>query len=152
MPPEIIAEIFVERLDANSTEYRLLSLCIADCSLIESGRSIAIVETSKSVFEIESTADGRLFFAPGVETAKTVQAGQLLAVVAWPDATDAEVAHKWHSEKASTLPKDPVVRGAIFSKMAIRKLRELGISPDVFIDKGLVTADDVEMFVKEKSI
>src|SRR2546422_874964 len=131
MPPEIIAEILVDRLDANSDEYRLLSLCVADRSLIESGQSIAIVETSKSVFEIESTADGRLFFAPGVETATAVRAGQLLAVVAWPAASDAEVSHKWHSEKAVTQPQDPVVRGATFSRTAIRKLRELGISPDL---------------------
>lgn len=152
MSPEIVAEIFVERLDANTDEYRLESLCVADRSLVEAGQPIAIIETSKTVFEIESPAGGRLFFAPGVETAKSVQAGQLLAIVAQPDAVDAEVSHRWHCQRPSTLPQGAMVRGTTFSKAAIRKLQELGISPDVFIDKGLVTAADVETYFKENSV
>lgn len=152
MLPEIIAEIVVEHIDANSDKYRLSSLCVADRCLVESDQPIAIIETSKSVFEIVSPASGRLFFAPGVVTAKAVQAGQLLAVVARPDATEVEVSHRWHCEKPSAPPQDTIVRGATFSKAAISKLRELGISPDVFIDKGLVTAADVETYFKENAM
>ena len=151
MSADIIARIVVERLDANSDEYRLSSLCVADRTVIDVGQAVAIIETSKSVFEIVSPAAGRLFLAPGVDTASAVHAGQLLAVITPPDANGDTLSDAWRSEDTSEVPQGPVVRGATFSKAAVRKLQELGVSPEVFIDKGLVTASDVDAHFRDKT-
>jgi len=149
--PDIIAEIVVEHLDPNSDQYHLLSLCVADHGMTTVGATIAIIETTKTVFEVESPADGRLFFAPGLETATVVQAGQLLAVVARPEATDEQILPRWSSERRSTEAEDPLVQGATFSKAASRRMRALGLPPEPFVGRGLVTASDVQAYFDEQS-
>jgi pyruvate/2-oxoglutarate dehydrogenase complex dihydrolipoamide acyltransferase (E2) component len=146
---EVIAEIVVPQLDANADEYRLADLSVPDHSLVNVRDCVAVVETSKSVFEIETPASGRIYFAPGFGPGQAVRAGQVLAVLVHPAVSNPDLSRTFQpvvQECESSLAG----LGATFSNAALRRLRELKIPPELFRGKGLVTTADVEAYLKER--
>ena len=148
MADGIIAQIVVPQLDANTDEYHLADLSVQDHSVVKARDCVAVVETSKSVFEIETPSSGRIYFAPGFGRGQAVRAGQVLAVLVDPAVSNPDLSTTFQpvsEESDSSLAG----LGATFSNAALRRLRELEIPPELFRGKGLVRAADVEAYFKE---
>lgn len=145
---EAFVNIAVPQLDANAEVYRLVELCVPDRSQITTGAALAVIETSKSVFVIESPADGRIVFAPAIRAGHEVRARQTIAIVAHPEADDSSVLAAFADHPSSA----PDVTGldATFSDAAISRMREHGVAPAAFRGKGLVTAADIETYLQDR--
>ena len=138
-----VIELLIERIDSNSEAYTVSEIFVTHGALVELCQVVAIIETIKTVFEVESPASGRLFFGPGIQSGCKVNVGQLLAVVAPSTATEQDVSGllKIHASVPET---SPAVRGVTFSRQALLKLQELGMAADAFEGRGLVTGGEVE--------
>lgn len=145
---DTFAKVVIPQLDANADIYRVVELCVADRTHIAAGTAVAVIETSKSVFEIETSAGGYLLFAPNIGRGHEVRAGQLLAIVADAEPPDDAVFGTLASD--TDLALEARTLGVTFSHAATRRMRELGIAPEAFRGKGLITAADVESYYRTR--
>jgi pyruvate/2-oxoglutarate dehydrogenase complex dihydrolipoamide acyltransferase (E2) component len=145
---EALVNIAVPQLDANADVYRVVELCLPDRSQIATGAAVAVIETSKSVFVIESPADGRIVFAPAVKAGQEVRAHETIAIVAHSEADDSSVLAAFPDHPSGELAVTQL--DATFSDAAIRRMREHGVAPEVFRGKGLVTLADIETYLQAR--
>jgi len=145
---EAFVNIAIPQLDANADVYRVVELCVPDRSQITTGAAVAVIETSKSVFVIESPADGRIVFAPAVKAGQELRARQAIAIVAHSEADDSSLLAAFADHPSSE--PDVTHLDATFSDAAYSCMREYGIAPEVFRGKGLVTVADIETYIRER--
>lgn len=138
--------IVVPKETVSDDTYRVIHCVAADGSRVKAGELIASLETSKSVFDIHSPADGYLFMehAPG----DLVGVG---AVLAWI-ADDATRPPAILPAASGVPPVHPEGSGPRISAAARALMVAHGIEPDVFAHLKNVTREDVVARVRLSGI
>jgi sugar O-acyltransferase (sialic acid O-acetyltransferase NeuD family) len=142
--------IKIPLLNPNEPEALLASLEISPGEKVETGQTIAVVETTKSTGEIQSEADGYLVglrFSPG----ETIQAGDVLAYIGdAPDAQDPTLPPWAPEEKAVPLAK-AVPEGLRFTNPARELALAHGLDLDMFPQGPMITRSLVEAHITKQA-
>jgi len=139
-------EISVPSLGVNDSNATIVEWTIDDKKRISKGEVIAVLETTKSAFDIEATVDGYLvqLFKEGDE----ISAGQVVSLVV----EDRELVDQVKKEYIKT-KKDKHGKGLNkITKKAELKAKEYGILlADLFAEfDGIIREKDVDTFLTQK--
>lgn len=147
-------DIFVPKETVSDDTYRVTRLYFASGSLIKKGDLIASLETSKADFDLEATEDGYIFYN-AVEQQR-IAIGELLACIS----DSKELPLDYFKNRVSGQAKGLVGRSnagvdsddARFSKKALKIIEEHKLDKASFAHLAMVTATDVEEFVRPRTV
>lgn len=157
------------RVNTNDDEVQLVAWHLSPGEPVQAGQEIADVETSKAVVGVEAERSG--YLRPLVAVGDIVAVGAPLALIA--DSADEALAAGLPAPvealagTASALapvapvlavappPHAPLPVGELgttrFSPAALRRLQELGLSPDAFAGHGLLSLRELESLLQPGS-
>ena len=78
--------LIIPKIDANSTQYKVVEFCVPNMSNVVAGDSVLRIESSKTVLDVETHFGGKIFFHPGMIKFQLVPPGVIFAWV--KDTTD----------------------------------------------------------------
>ncbi|MBL4759655.1 MAG: hypothetical protein JKY80_02220 [Mariprofundaceae bacterium] len=152
-------ELKLEQLDANSEHSVLVKWNYSDYDVVSKDDVICMVETSKAVVDVLSPASGVLI--QSVAEGDDVCTGDVLAIIG--ESQDEAASAKKDLESLDTQRNDDnkvannqgsgIAEGVLnITQKAQKIIKANDISPDVFNDKTLVTAQDVEKYIKNNIV
>src|SRR6476620_7265320 len=108
------------------------------------GSVIAVLETSKAAFDVESPADGFIFW--NCKEGDRLPVGEAMCVISVSSDRPHAAASPAPVERArpESEAKGTEPSGTRFSQPALELLRRHGLSPDLFVGRAMVTRADVE--------
>ncbi|WP_055587024.1 2-oxo acid dehydrogenase subunit E2 [Streptacidiphilus griseoplanus] len=140
-----MSDITMPRLNSNDADYTLVEWVVGDGAEVAAGDTLAVIETSKAVSDLEAAEDGVLQtrVAAGQRCAPGVVIGRLLSAEEYADAGRAVEAGKSRAEADTS---------AVVVTGPARRLMELhGVSEEQVraLGRQLVQRSDVEALVAE---
>lgn len=155
-----IIPIMISKESVSDDSYLVLENCVENGSYVKKGDSIAILETSKTVFEITSPSDGYIYYIYNEN--EEVPEGEIFGAVSKKQEFPANILKKSIriervsknelSQKKEKPNSGKVVR---FSKVATQLIEKHNLDKKIFSFKNIVKKVDVENYLgtlkKEKS-
>lgn len=132
-----MCKVMVLKDTVSDNSYRLLTLLRADGERVRKGEAICEMETSKTVIEVASPADGHVFFgwAPNAD----VPVGAVLAVISDEPSRPEDAFPGAVADKVT----DVVLSGKRISKAAQALMAQHGLTAEDFADLVVVSSAEV---------
>jgi pyruvate/2-oxoglutarate dehydrogenase complex dihydrolipoamide acyltransferase (E2) component len=131
--------VIVPRLNVNDDQAVIVAWRIPGGERVRAGQAIATLETTKVTFDVHADRDGYLGYE--LEVKSIVAVGTVLAWISdTPGARLENVASTLPSTGQATEP------GERFTRKALRRMRELGVTPEELQQPGRIEVADVERF------
>ena len=141
-----VVEIKIPKESVSDDTVLILDWHVPSGAKIQKGASIAALETSKSAFELEASADGFLFYAR--RAGEQIPVGEIIAVIA-PDENFSFAAYRKPSFVENS--SDKASEEIRFSKSALDLLAQHNLRKEVFLPARMVTKEDVLRYLKQNA-
>lgn len=147
---EEVQKIVVPKETVSDDTYKVTSILFKNGDFVKKGTIIGSIETSKADIDIESPADGYVFYTCNVSD--NISVGDVFALLAAhkninpQQHIQPEIKHPDRSEK----PSSPAVHSARISKQALELIKLHNIDIHVFEGKNLISRKDVEEYLTEQ--
>lgn len=146
-------EILIPKETVSDDSYKISSLLFKNGDVVKKGETLGSFETSKADMDIESPADGFIFYTD-VKTGSTISVGEIFAIVntvnEYPEALTLEIARKKKVLSESNQGTNSAgTEGLRISKSAKELIEKHNIDLAIFKGKKLVTKEDVELALKK---
>jgi pyruvate/2-oxoglutarate dehydrogenase complex dihydrolipoamide acyltransferase (E2) component len=142
-------EMRMQRLSANDDEYIFVEQLVEEGAQVVVGDVVANIESAKTVFEIEASAAGFVFFMKRPQDKLIV--GETIAVISSVKTFDKTRVSQCAD---SIVAAAPAIEDEIYARFTERA-RELVASSDIdleyFRDFDVITAADVEAYLSGRS-
>ena len=140
-----VTPVQVPRESVSDDTCLVTAIVATNGSETKKGSVIAILETSKAAFDVESPADGFIFW--NCKEGDRVPVGEAMCVISVSSDRPHAAASPAPVERArpESEAKGTEPSGTRFSQPALELLRRHGLSPDLFVGRAMVTRADVEV-------
>lgn len=150
-------DIIIPREFVSDDQYLLQKLCVVNNDFVKEGEILALIESSKSVIDVTSPADGYVYFFS--DEGDIVSVGERLALLAsTKEALQVEIGNSnknsQRRKESETKSEDVSLSGVRCSKKALLLMKQHNIDVGAFDGLGMVTAQDVEHYLssREKAV
>lgn len=146
-------EILIPKETVSDDNYKISSLLFNNGDKVKKGETLGSFETSKADMEIDSPADGYIFYTD-IQIGNIINVGELFAVVnsvnEYPEVLNVEIARKKMSVNESNAGANALgSEGLRISKSAKELIEKHNIDLGLFKGKKLITKEDVELVLKK---
>ena len=144
-----IIKIEVPKENVSDQIYKVINLEFNNGDFVRRGDSIAELESSKILFEIESPIEGYIYFF--CKIGHEVNVGSLFAIIS-KDKSSAENFFNNEMQNVISPKLQEENKNIKFSKIAEKLIKENNIPLDVFNGFGIVEKNDVDIWIQKNNI
>ncbi|MEO6584344.1 MAG: NeuD/PglB/VioB family sugar acetyltransferase [Ferruginibacter sp.] len=141
-------EILIPKETVSDDSYKISSLLFQNGDKVKKGETLGSFETSKADMDIESPADGIIFYTD-VKPGSIINVGEIFAMVnvvnEYPQTLQAEIDRKNTIQAQAQLANATGIEGLRISKSAKELIETHNIDLALFKGKKLVTKEDAEL-------
>jgi pyruvate/2-oxoglutarate dehydrogenase complex dihydrolipoamide acyltransferase (E2) component len=138
--------VLVPRMNTNDDQAVLVSWLVTSGSRVTADQPVAVLETTKSTFEVNAPADGYLFFELGTKI--MVDVGAMIAWVS--DVATAPAAPAAVRPVSGSAITSSIETEERFSRKALRLMKERGLTAEQFPAGDRIELADVERFLANR--
>lgn len=136
--------VFVPKESVSDDTCLVTEIVVPEGKPTKMGDVIAVLETSKASFDVESPANGFVFW--NCTVGDRVAVGDAMAIISATETrpSNAPLPARKEPDRATSAAEGTERSGTRFSQPALELIRRHGLSPDRFLGRAMVTRADVE--------
>lgn len=139
-----ITPIYVQKLNANDDSYLLAELLINNGTYVKQDERIALLETSKTVFELVSPKDGYIYFNALITGSQVAPSNLLAVVLSSNNYSEVELKDIFRNLDQKNVSERIIsTYETRFSKKALELIEKHKLDPKAFFGKSVVREKDV---------
>lgn len=151
-----IFPIFIGKENVSDDIYIIGEICFKNGDHVNKGDVIALIENSKSIFEIPAPVSGYIFYNYNVEVGNEITAGSILAAISNKQNIPVNYFDKFiNQESGKSVEKKTITQAnnkdIRVSKAAQKLIEEHNIDVSIFENKTIIREEDVNIYIESEA-